>query len=180
MTIRFEILFDTIAVIGKPTYAVKGTPLYIIKDRSFYYDVESCYVPTVHLSCFAIDTIQLHVNVDTYICVYADGYHPYSLWEPTSLQVPDYSTGILLVHSNDDLLVGIGYGMEDTVPSTSWFDVTNGWWCIGIKEYLPGSQAVEFATGCVAVVMDQRLVSLWIKADNWSDVAALLTNTRCR
>ena len=178
MKIHFEILFDTIAVIGRPTCAVIGTPLYIIKEWSFYYDVKSCYVPTVQLSCFAIDTIQLHVNVDTYICVYISGYHPYSLWELASLQVPNYSTGILKVHTDTELLMGVGYGLEDMVPPTTWFDVTNGWWCIGVKEHLPGSQAVEFATGCVAVVMGQRLLSLWIRPDNWQEVAALLAKIR--
>jgi hypothetical protein len=180
MKIRFEVVFDTIDAIGRPGCAIEGQPFYIIKDRSFYYDVKSCYIPTVHLAYLATSTIQLHINVDTNFCTFIDGYHPYSLWELTSLRIPNYSPGLLKIHADKELLIGVGYQIEDMVPPSSWFDTTNGWWCIGRKEHPAGSYGVGFATGCVAVVVDERLVSLWIRPDNWLELVALLTSHRMK
>jgi len=170
MKIQFEVIYDTIEVIGRPGYAVRGQPQYIVEDWSFYYDIQACYIPTVHLSCLVIGTIQLHINTDTNFCAFIDGYCPYGLWQPVSLIVPDYSPGLLKTRPDEELVVGVGYGIEYMVPPEIWFDTTNGWWCIGRKEHPAGSQAVEFATGCVAVVVDEQLVSLWIRPENWLEL----------
>ncbi|MCP9456511.1 MAG: hypothetical protein NNA18_10440 [Nitrospira sp.] len=177
MRVWFEAVLDTAGVIGEHTRAVEGKPIYIVKDWSFYYDVKASYVPTVHLASFLSDTIELLINVDTFICVYVAGYHPYGLRELTSPCIPKYVPGIIKAHTNEQLLPGVGHHFEDMGPPTSWFDPTTGWWCIGRKEPPPGSQAVEFATGCVAILLDERLVSLWVRPDNWREVATLFTQT---
>jgi kynureninase len=55
--------------------------------------------------------------------------------------------------------------------ATPWFDPGSGWFCMGEKERALNAEAVEFATGCVAVVVGGRLASLWVKPDNWKELA---------
>ncbi|MDW8244656.1 MAG: hypothetical protein RMJ88_15725 [Thermogemmata sp.] len=178
MRVWFEAIFDTADLIGQHSCAVEGKPIYIVKEWSFCYVVKSSYIPTVHLASFVTDTIELWINIDTCICVYVDGYHPYGLWELASLCIPDYAPGILKAHPSEQILPGVGYDFEDMVPPSSWFDPTTGWWCIGRKDHPKGSTAVEFATDCVAVLVDERLVSLWMRPDNWRELATLFTQTR--
>lgn len=176
--IRFEVIFDTADIIGQHIYPVEGKPVYILRDWSFYYDMKACYVPTVDLAVLTSGTIQLSINVDTWVCVFVDGYHHWGLWELVSLSVPHWTPGVLKVHIAEELakyfFPGCGYSMEDMVPPKSWFDPTTGWWCIGTKEQPEGSVAIEFAQGCGAVVKDELLVSLWLKIDNWREVAAVV------
>jgi hypothetical protein len=175
MYIEFEVIFDTMEVIGRHSCPVPGRLTYQIDSWSFYYEEHTCWVPTVDLSTLLIGTLEIEVNLDTNICVYVDGYHHYVTWQLSPLCGPERVPGILKVHTNEPLLCGHGYPIEDMVPDVRWFDPATGWCCVGNKERPTESQAVEFATGCVAVVKNRRLISLWLKPENWQEVANFVT-----
>jgi hypothetical protein len=54
------------------------------------------------------------------------------------------------------------------------FSARTGWFVIGDMSAGGSIEAVEFATDTVAVVSDSTLLALWIKPENWHEVAPRL------
>lgn len=156
---------------------LRGRPHYIIEDHSFSFlmDVdqeERC--GKLGTTSFAIDTLQLEISIESKLCLFLSGYCPLGLWKGASLSPPTNKPGSLRANYKSPLHPAIVVGIDSMVPPYPWFDTNSGWFCMGRKEPQGGAAAVEFATGCLGVVVDRKLSSLWIKPENWRKLAELL------
>lgn len=168
-TLCFEILLYPPPVTGRPSYAME--------DYAFDFDMDMFQVEqrvgVNRSTSFAVDTLQLEVAVDSSLCLYIWGYCPMGRWEQSSLSPPNARPGSLRASHDKPLIPGVAVGLESMVPPNAWFDPDSGWFCMGNKNVAPDAAAVEFATGCLAVVVHGRLSSLWIKPENCKDVAEM-------
>lgn len=165
-TLRFEILTSPLSV--------RGCLRYVREDYAFNFrmDVgEQERFGKGSTTSFVVNTLQLEVAVDSSLCLYVWGYCPMGRWEQSLLSPPIGQTGSLRASHGKPLEHGVAVGLEQMMPATAWFDPDSGWFCIGNKESAAGVESVEFATGCLAVIVGGRLSSLWIKPENWKDMA---------
>jgi hypothetical protein len=159
---------------------VSGRLRYVFGDYAFDFQMdvaeqeERC--GTQRTTSFVVDTLQLEVAVDTSLCRFIWGYCPIGKWECCSLSPPTTHHGSLRASYQKPLVSGVSIGLEKMVPPTAWFDPESGWFCMGNKRDDAEAEAVEFATGCLAVVVSGRLSSLWMKPENYKDVAEMLVN----
>lgn len=126
--------------------------IYKINDYSF--DMEP------FLSIFDID-----LSVNQLLCAVVNneitqvvGFCPYTSWEKTNYDVPDYSEGALKIL--DDLEPGFSY----RVNNTNWpvfVNILTGWVCLGNPK--SKGEAVEFIDNCVAIIYKGNLISLWLR-----------------
>ena len=88
------------------------------------------------------------------------GFCPYAEWIKTSHNVPQNSTGRLILI--DDLESGNGTYEINNVHWPVYVNPDTGWVCIGNPE--KSGKAVEFINDCVAVISaNSDLLSLWLK-----------------
>jgi hypothetical protein len=174
ITLRFEVL-------SSPS-PVSGHPRYVSEDYAFSFQMDLGELEErqgkQRTTSFVVDTLQLEVAVDTSLCLYIWGYSPMEKWERTSLTPPIAQRGLLRATHDKPLVPAVSIGLEHMMPATAWFDPDTGWFCMGNKVVAAGVEAVEFATGCIAVVADGRLSSLWVRPENWQEVAWRFSTTR--
>lgn len=167
--LRFEVL-------SSPS-SVSGRPRYVSEDYAFSFQMDvgeqEARQGKNGTTSFVVDTLQLEVAVDSSLCLYIWGYCPMGRWKQSSLSPPITHRGSLRASHDKPLVLGVAVGLEDMMPTTAWFDPDSGWFCMGNKEHPAGAEAVEFATGCFAVVVGGQLSSLWIKPENCKDVAGM-------
>jgi hypothetical protein len=156
-----------------------GRPFFNREDYSFNYlmdaDQEEHYGKKGTTS-FAIDTLQLEFSIENMMCLYISGYCPVEMWKADCLSAPIARRGALHAKYTGILNPAIVICIDDMVPPDPWFDPHSGWFCMGRKEAQAGAAAVEFATGCLGVVIDKKLSSLWIKPENWRELAGHFLN----
>jgi hypothetical protein len=90
------------------------------------------------------------------------GYHPHTIWIKKELSLPASFEGSLILHS-DVVNEFDNVKLEGAERWKTSHDETLGWLCIGNDRKDQEDQAVEFATGIIAVVNRQRLKSIWFK-----------------
>jgi hypothetical protein len=157
--------------------ALTGRPHYNIEDHSFNFSMslgQEIRCGKMGTTSFAIDTLQLEVSIENLFCLYCSGYCPVESWKGASLSPPTTKSGSLRANYKNQLHPAISVCIDDMVPPDAWFDTNSGWFCMGRKEPQGGAAAVEFATGCLAIVIDKKLSSLWIQPENWRKVAELI------
>jgi hypothetical protein len=162
--------------------SVNGHPRYVSEDYAFDFEMDlgeqEQRLGKQDRTSFVIDTLQLEVGVDTSLCLYIWGYCPMGKWGLSSLSPPTARRGLLRAIHDKPLVSAVSIGLEHMMPVNAWFDPESGWFCMGNREVPSGAQAVEFATGCLAVVVDGRLSSLWVRPENWKEVADRLSGGR--
>jgi hypothetical protein len=174
-TLRFETLSSPSPVSGHPLYAGED---YAFNFRMDLREKEN-RVGKHGTTSFVVGTLQLEVAVDNPFCLYVWGYCPMGRWERSSLSPPMAQRGSLRASYEKSLISGVSVGIEEMMPANYWFDPDSGWFCAGTTEAAsPGAQAVEFASGCLAVVADGRLLSLWVHPENWEEVAGKFSSAR--
>lgn len=168
--IRFEIL--------RSPSPVSGRPLYVSNDYAFNFQMDPVewreHVGVQGTTSFLVGTLQLEVAVHSSLCLYIWGYCPMCGWERIRMSPPRPQHGSLraIPDPDDPLIPGVSVELEDVMP-TPWFDPTSGWFCMGNHNSPTGAQAVQFATGCVAVVSaDGGLWSLWVRPENWKELGS--------
>lgn len=169
--LSFEILNNHSCFIGRPFFNSE--------DYSFNYqmdaDQEERYGKKGTTS-FAIDTLQLEVSIENMICLYISGYCPMETWQVAFLSPPAACHGLLIASYTGILHPAIAICIDDMISPDPWFDPKSGWFCMGRKNPQVGAAAVEFASGCLGVVIDKKLSSLWIKPENWKELVVHFLN----
>lgn len=171
--ISFEILTSPSCLIGRPYY--------VFADHSFGFLMDTGQEERYGkegTTSFAIDTLQLEVSIESLFCLYPSGYCPLGLWERVSLSPPISNQGSLRANYKNILHPAIAVSIEDMIAPTPWFDPSSGWFCMGRLEPPEGTVAVEFATGCLGVVINKKLNSLWIKPENWKEIAKIFNENQ--
>jgi hypothetical protein len=163
--VRFESL---------PTISpVAGEPRFVREDHAFEFRMVPLEKVRVKgpegTTSLVVGTLQLEVAIYASRCLYVWGFCPIRSWHRADLSTPTANYASLRANCGSPLIPGVSIVLEG-IPATPWFDPASGWFCMGEKESTPDSEAVEFATECVAVVVRGRLASLWIKPDNWKEL----------
>lgn len=164
--LSFEILSDA--------PSVSGSPRYVVDDHAFDFQMDldqETQRGEGGTTSFVLDTLQLEVAVGSSLCLYIWGYSPMIKWRGASLSPLIAQPGSLRATCDTPLVCGVAIGLEELLPANAWFDTNSGWFCMGNKEITSGAEAVEFATCCLAVVVGRQLSSLWIRPENWKEVA---------
>ena len=107
-----------------------------------------------------VNDVELMVDDESRV-VYVTGYCPHLGWKPMTLRPPASSRGSLFLNVEQELVPGQTVGV--TARDSRWpvfVDPASGWVCLGAPEQR--GHAVEFVTGCLAVLQDERLVALWL------------------
>jgi hypothetical protein len=94
------------------------------------------------------------------------GLCPYNHWKPTRCAPPPPTRGSLVVTLDGDPLPGVSY---QVAGADEWPVLVNrklGWVCIGEPTYRASVTAVEFLSGCIAVLEDQSLRAVWLHPES--------------
>ena len=153
---------------------IQGNAFYIIADHTFDFRLEEQErrrIGNKGTTSFVIDTLQMEVAVDSSQSLYIWGYSPMGKWKKAVLTPPNASYGALVARHTLSLIPGVAVGLEDMVLPNALFDPDAGWFCMGSKNLPTDSVAVEFATGCIAVLVNGAIFSLWVKPENSLEVA---------
>jgi hypothetical protein len=105
--------------------------------------------------------VQLMVSGKDHQLLFVTGYCPYQSWHQTFLHVPSFTRAGLVV-AEIDLQPGISIQLNRR--EARWpvqVDVQSGWVCIGDAQ--SKGEGIEFAPGCVAVILDGQLVAIWLQ-----------------
>jgi hypothetical protein len=152
---------------------LKGHPRYVDDDYAFDFKVDpkvkAAVIGPSGSTSLVIGTLQLEVAIDTMQCLYIWGYCPTQRWEMGLLLPPASHPSALKVCSAIRFARGVSVGLE--VVAKPYFDSRSGWFCIGNKEPAANGLVIEFATNTVAVIVERQLISLWIKPENWNNLA---------
>lgn len=109
-----------------------------------------------------INEVQLFIDDENRV-IYVSGYCPYQGWNQTALSPPTYSRANLMVvdFNATNIPTGMAFGLNDSASRWPVYVNPEGWVCIG-DSFERGGQAIEFVPSCVAVLIDNRLVALWL------------------
>jgi hypothetical protein len=120
----------------------------------FSFDME----PAIYeINCYVLlNKIDLAIDENNCI-VHLSGFCPYTAWVKTHLKVPNYRKGTLEV--KNQLEPGFSYRIND-YEWPVYINDRDEWICIGNPE--KKGEAVEFLSGCVAVIYQEKLESLWL------------------
>lgn len=156
-----------------PSPHLEGTPRYVMEDHAFDFTPRDAIGPRAPggRTSFVVDTLQLEVDIESSTCLYLWGYCPRGRWTKSTLMAPASRSGLLKVVSSTRLQPGVSVGLEGMVEPKMRFDPISGWFCIGRSDVGRECRSVEFASGCLAVVEDQVLRSLWIRPVNFKELA---------
>jgi hypothetical protein len=97
--------------------------------------------------------------IDHTICGIS-GYNPKENWIEKKLVFPKAISGQLKLTNKEQILIGsaITYNRE----WLTFFDETSNVICIGSTHIHPEMVLVEFCTNIIAVLLDDKLVSIWL------------------
>ena len=135
-----------------------GKLLYIREEESLFYEPFSNNVG-VSIMCGAytgLDTI-----CETGQIVHISGLNSKNAWIKKSLIMPLAATGDLYVNFDEPPIKGTGIDYDRTWETYYDYDIN----CICIGDYLTkeSDDCVEFASGLIAVLRNQQLISIWAK-----------------
>jgi len=160
-----------------PGEALRGRPRYVIEDFAFDFlaaDVlqEKHRKGGAGTSSLVAGTLQVEVSVDQGVILFVWGYCPYLSWRSLSISPPSCKEGILRIIRPAPLVAGVSLGIDSTVSPAAYFDPLSGWLRLGAAEMAGNATAVEFATDSIAAMKGGQLVSIWVRPENWRDVAS--------
>jgi hypothetical protein len=133
-----------------------GDLLYVEEDYSFVFSPSS----RSSVTSIVIDTLQLMIDKDGLI-LEVRGYCPYFNWTKIDISPPSYIQGSLAVQL-DEIIPGVS---EQLVSGKEWpvsVNSKNSWICVGETLIEGDVMAVEFASGCVAVLLEEQIKAIWL------------------
>lgn len=109
-----------------------------------------------------INELELMIDEDDQSVAFVTGYCPHPGWHAGKLNPPVAFRAVLRVEAPDAQFVP-GRTLGLTSRDSRWpvvVDPRNGWICLGSPD--KEGRAVEFARDCVAVLIGDALVALWL------------------
>ena len=140
-----------------------GCIQYIINEYSF-----NSYPILPSLPSIMIQNINICFDIQTKCANDIWGYHNYNVWNNTTLTVPDFVRGklILTLDIKDDDV----YRIERANKWKTFYDLQSGWICIGnlytgiCKAYIDKDNGcIEFYPNVIAIICNSELEAIWIK-----------------
>lgn len=147
-TVRFAVEEKVLGATGRLVY----------RAQDYAFDTEPR--PSNCPYAVGVNDVELMVDDESRV-VFVTGYCPHLGWKPMRLHPPASSQGSLFLKVEPNLVPGQTIGV--IARDSRWpvlVDSASGWVCLGAPERR--GHAVEFMTGCIAVLHDERLVALWL------------------
>ncbi|WP_017662955.1 hypothetical protein [Baaleninema simplex] len=138
---------------------VLGSLNYWIDEYSFDFQSEADRAT----ASISIGTLQISINSQgKFLGIW--GYYPYTFWKRKSLHPPVPLPGEIYASLEEKIVPGISEELVSTGEWVTSFDPGNGWLCIKSPEWNmnPSSTTIEFASNCIGVIDDHRLMEIWI------------------
>lgn len=155
--------FDTLATCskldGKLVYRESEYSLDFEPDQGFIsHDIAGQQGTT----SIMIDTLQIEVALETRRLLYVWGYFPAVRWERATVLPISAAQGCVRIRTGAQLIIGVTLALGAAEDWRREYDATSGWLSIHCATPTEHDRAVEFATGCVAVLREERLIALWL------------------
>ena len=143
-----------------------GRLSYTLEEYSFDFCLEAS---THGVTSLIVNDLQLEIDEEQHVLC-AWGLCPHPTWGVMSGGPPPFFRGGLEVLLDGKVIPGVSHRL--TAPATwpAYVNWETGWVCLGDATADGSVQAVEFATNTVAVLKDEALVALWLRADNLGDL----------
>jgi hypothetical protein len=112
-------------------------------------------------SSVSLNEVQVMVSTEDNQLLFVTGYCPYQSWHQSPLRVPTFIRRALVI---TDVELQPGVSIQLNRGDERWrvqVDTRSGWVCLGNAEL--ESLGVEFAPGCVAMLLDGQLIALWLR-----------------
>lgn len=106
-----------------------------------------------------IKYLQITINASNNRMISVWGLHPHHLWKKTNLVTPTFKDGIVECIGNYES--GVSYRIEEYENWDTYFDQSNGWFCIG--NYNLEGEAIMFANNIGMIISENRVVSIWLR-----------------
>ncbi len=134
----------------------------IYREDDYWFDTEP-YLDG-YSSSVGIDRLELLSDYEEGKIVYVGGCLPLIMYEDTERYPQNYQTKSL-IPILDDPIPGICYGIKGSEKWPIHINKKKGWVCIG-DHLTNGEQSIEFAPNCVAILVNQEIVALWLRPEN--------------
>jgi len=138
---------------------IKGRLSYVRGDYAFHFEPDQ--MPAEY-SSIQVNSLQLALD-EVGIVLYAYGYCPLVTYQETGLVPPvTEQKAALLAKMESPFVPGIAYTLGGPTAWPTWVNKKLGWVCLGQPSIKEPFQAVECATGVIAVICGSRLASVWL------------------
>jgi hypothetical protein len=147
----FEIKYNIVQSIGNLVYYSDEFSLDTIGRKNCGY------------TSVLVNDIHLEINEFGVVCAIW-GICPEIHWEKSSISLPLYSSGSLIVH--EKLCPGVSVRVN--IDELYWnvkYDIETGWLLLCEKKMQKYIDVVEFLPNCIAALQDKRLVCIWLKPE---------------
>ncbi len=131
------------------------------REEDYWFDTEP--FPDGYSSTVVVNCVQLLSDYDEGKIIYVGGFCPLIKYEDTERQPENYQTKSL-IPILDDPIPGIGYGIKGSEKWPLHINKKTGWVCIG-DHMTNGEKSIEFMPNCVAILVNQEIVALWLRPE---------------
>ena len=133
-----------------------GQLVYRVED--FAFDTEK-KAKCNSITSVLINEIQLELDNEGY-ALFVWGLSPFPAWESTEIAPPRGRNGVLRM-VGEDLVPGVSIRVNKAERWKVWANQSEGYVCVGDPEHY--GEAIQFAPGAIAVLVQDHLVALWLK-----------------
>ncbi len=110
-----------------------------------------------------IGTLQIEIGIETGAALFVWGLHSHSSrWRLDSLSRPPAQSGCVKVVLNGELTRGVSQELAEVGAWQTTYDPNTGWVCISSNEH-DAERYVEFAEDTIAGLLNDELVSVWLR-----------------
>jgi hypothetical protein len=139
---------------------VSGRLSYVPSDYAFCFEAD---VRPAAYSSVQVNSLQLVLDHDG-VLLYPRGYCPLIEYKETDSVPPESNRrATLAANMEADLVPGVAYTLGGPTDWPIWINKRSGWVCLGDPRASDHFQAVEFATGAIAVISGTELISVWLQ-----------------
>ena len=140
----------------------EGELVYVPEDYAFNFFSERPDICLSAITSVVIDTLQLPIDIQGQI-LYVWGYWPHTSWQHANISPPSFQECSLFAElETDDIVPGISKRISGTEKWETFFNPDTNWICIGSPEISINAVAIKFASGCLAVLVNNYLEAIWL------------------
>jgi len=136
---------------------IEGKIVYRNSENSF--DIEPIINTDISV---LIGNLNIGIDSENFLIQQIWGYHPYSNWIKTELELPISKKGILKLITKVE--PGTTKRLESTLEWNTYFDEKTGWVCIGNKVLIINDNSIEILrNGIIVLAKNKMIKALWLK-----------------
>lgn len=111
----------------------------------------------------AVGTVQLQVGRDSGLLQGCWGYFPKAFWKAARCEPGAEVAGGISVAIDEMPPAGVAVRLAKEPDINTRFDEDSGWLCLTWSEADEEGSFIEFATGCVAQLVNESILAVWLR-----------------